>query len=103
MKPRTIELSRQTNETDIRLRLNLDGSGITDVVTGIGFLDHMLTTLARHARWDLSLTCDGDLQVDDHHTSEDCALVLGQAVDQALGERRGSAGSAARIARWMKR
>ena len=89
MKPRTIELSRQTNETDICLRLNLDGSGITDVVTGIGFLDHMLTTLARHARWDLSLTCDGDLEVDDHHTSEDCALVLGQAVDQALGERRG--------------
>ncbi len=89
MSKRTAEITRQTGETDITLRLALDGSGAAQVQTGIGFLDHLLTALARHARLDLDLTCRGDLHVDDHHTAEDCALVLGAAIDQALGERRG--------------
>ncbi|MGM0574590.1 MAG: imidazoleglycerol-phosphate dehydratase HisB [Myxococcota bacterium] len=87
--PRRTEVSRTTRETDIRLTLDLDGSGEADVGTGIGFLDHMLTTLTRHARFDLALRCEGDLDVDGHHTSEDCALALGLAMDEALGERRG--------------
>ncbi|MEQ8766773.1 MAG: imidazoleglycerol-phosphate dehydratase HisB [Planctomycetota bacterium] len=82
-------LTRTTRETDIHLKLVLDGGGESQVTTGLGFLDHMLSTLARHARFDLELTCQGDLHVDDHHTSEDCALALGQALDAALGERRG--------------
>lgn len=86
---RTATIARKTNETDITLELALDGTGRADVATGIGFLDHMLATLAKHARFDLTLRCQGDLHVDDHHTAEDCALALGQALDQALGERRG--------------
>ena len=89
MSSRRVTLARKTRETDITLTLDLDGTGVADVRTGIGFLDHMLTALARHARFDLALSCDGDLDVDGHHTSEDCALALGQALDQALGERRG--------------
>lgn len=88
MTERIAEVSRETRETRIELRLALDGTGVTDVDTGIGFLDHMLTTLARHARFDLLLRCRGDLVVDDHHTAEDCALALGEALDTALGERR---------------
>ncbi len=91
MQPRTAQVQRKTAETDIRLTLTLDGSGRAAVQTGIGFLDHLLTALARHARFDLELTCTGDLKVDDHHTAEDCALALGAALDQALGERRGFA------------
>ncbi|HET6521933.1 MAG TPA: imidazoleglycerol-phosphate dehydratase HisB [Geminicoccaceae bacterium] len=91
MEPRRAEVSRRTLETDVRVELSLDGEGRAEVATGIGFLDHMLTALARHGRFDLSLTCEGDLQVDDHHTAEDCALALGQAFDRALGERRGIA------------
>lgn len=87
--PRSATITRKTRETDITLTLSLDGSGEAEVSTGIGFLDHMLTTLARHARFDLSLRCVGDLDIDGHHTSEDCALALGQALDEALGERRG--------------
>lgn len=89
MTQRKAQLKRNTKETDIVLDLNLDGTGDGKVSTGIGFLDHMLTSLCRHARFDLSLTCKGDLEVDDHHTAEDCAIVLGAALDQALGERRG--------------
>ena len=69
------------------MSLDLDGEGRVNISTGIGFLDHMLTSLARHARLDLKLSCSGDLQVDDHHTAEDCALALGTAIDQALGDR----------------
>ncbi len=87
--PRRARIERRTNETEIALQLSLDGTGIADVDTGIGFLDHMLCCLSKHARFDLSLRCKGDLQIDGHHTSEDCALVLGQAIDSALGERRG--------------
>ena len=86
---RHAELRRRTNETDIECALTLDGSGAADVRTGIGFLDHMLTALARHGGLDLKLHCTGDLEVDDHHTAEDCALTLGMALDAALGDRAG--------------
>ena len=89
MTARQAETSRKTKETDISLKLNLDGAGVAEVATGIGFLDHLLTTLAKHARFDLALSCQGDLHIDDHHTAEDCALALGAAIDQALGERAG--------------
>jgi imidazoleglycerol-phosphate dehydratase len=86
---RSVEIHRKTNETEIRLNLNLDGSGGHDIHTGIGFLDHMLSHLAVHGLFDLQLEAKGDLHVDSHHTVEDCAMVLGQAFDQALGERQG--------------
>src|SRR5690348_2321034 len=89
MTARAANLTRTTHETAITVTLALDGTGQTAVRTGVGFLDHLLTALTRHARFDLSLKCEGDLHVDDHHTAEDCALVLGQALDRALGERRG--------------
>ena len=89
MTQRTITLQRTTRETDIRISLDLDGTGQSDIQTGIGFLDHMLTSLARHARFDLQLTCEGDLDVDGHHTSEDCAIILGDAISQILGDRSG--------------
>ncbi len=88
---RTARLTRETRETNITLSLCLDGRGDSDIQTGLGFFDHMLTALTRHARFDLTLHCTGDLHVDDHHTIEDCALALGQALDEALGERRGVA------------
>lgn len=89
MTSRQASLSRTTKETDIALTLSLDGSGQGKIETGIGFLDHMLTALSKHARWDLDITCKGDLHIDDHHTAEDCGIVLGQALRTALGERRG--------------
>ena len=89
MSPRTASVTRATRETAIRMAIDLDGTGKTTVKTGVGFLDHLLDSLARHARFDLTLTCEGDLQVDDHHTAEDCGLALGEALDRALGERRG--------------
>ena len=89
MSARTATVTRTTRETSIRLTLDLDGTGQTTIKTGIGFLDHVLDALGRHARVDLKLTCEGDLQVDDHHTVEDCALAIGEALDRALGERRG--------------
>ena len=88
---RTATFERTTRETSVSLALDLDGTGQADVETGIGFLDHMLRSLALHGRFDLTLRCTGDLVVDDHHTAEDCALALGSALDQALGERRGIA------------
>ena len=91
MSARTASLTRETLETKVAVELVLDGSGRGEVNSGIGFLDHMLGALARHARFDLKLSCTGDLVVDDHHTAEDCALALGQALDQALGQRRGIA------------
>jgi imidazoleglycerol-phosphate dehydratase len=86
---RSAEIHRQTGETDIRVSLELDGSGQHKIVTGVGFFDHMLSHVAVHGLFDLTLEATGDLHVDAHHTVEDCALVLGQAFDQALGDRRG--------------
>jgi imidazoleglycerol-phosphate dehydratase len=86
---RSGSVERTTRETSIRCVLTLDGGGRVKVATGIGFLDHMLGSLALHAGWDLDLTCTGDLHIDDHHTAEDCAIVLGQALDRALGDRTG--------------
>jgi imidazoleglycerol-phosphate dehydratase len=91
MSARSAAINRSTRETTITGRLALDGSGRTSIDTGIGFLDHLLDALARHARFDLTLSCAGDLAIDDHHTAEDCALALGAAIDAALGERRGIA------------
>jgi imidazoleglycerol phosphate dehydratase HisB len=88
---RTATVERATSETNITVAVNLDGSGKSDIFTGIAFLDHMLNAMARHARFDLTLRCEGDLDIDDHHTAEDCALALGTAIDRALGERRGIA------------
>ena len=86
---RTAQITRTTRETDIQLKLNLDGTGKHAISTGIGFFDHMLELFARHSLIDLELTCRGVLQVDYHHTVEDVGLVLGSALDQALGERKG--------------
>lgn len=86
---RTAEILRKTAETDIKLKLNLDGSGKSDIDTGCGFLDHMLTLFARHGRVDLDVTCRGDTQVDYHHTVEDVGIALGTALDAALGGKRG--------------
>lgn len=89
MMSRTAEIRRDTGETAIRLRLDLDGTGAALVATGIGFFDHMLQALARHGLLDLEVECRGDLQVDGHHTVEDVGIVLGQAIAQALGDRAG--------------
>lgn len=86
---RSAEITRTTSETDITLVLNLDGTGQADLETGIGFLDHMLTALARHALFDLSVQAQGDLHIDDHHTTEDIGIVLGQAFARAIGDKRG--------------
>jgi imidazoleglycerol-phosphate dehydratase len=86
---RSAEIHRKTKETDILVKLKLDGTGIHQIATGIGFLDHMLTHLAVHGLFDIQLQATGDLEIDAHHTIEDCALALGQAFDQALGKREG--------------
>lgn len=86
---RQAEIKRKTNETDIELYLNLDGNGTSNIDTGCGFLDHMLTLFSRHARFDLNVKCVGDTYVDYHHTVEDIAIVLGKAFTQALGDKKG--------------
>ena len=88
---RSFDLTRKTAETDIRLSLNLDGSGRSSIATGCGFLDHMLTLFAAHGKFDLEVTCIGDTQVDDHHSVEDIGICLGTAFQNALGEKRGIA------------
>ncbi|HET6315352.1 MAG TPA: imidazoleglycerol-phosphate dehydratase HisB [Chloroflexota bacterium] len=88
LAPRTAHVRRQTRETQVEVALNLDGAGRADIGTGIGFLDHMLDSMARHARFDLTVRAEGDLHIDQHHTAEDVGITLGQALDQALGERR---------------
>jgi imidazoleglycerol-phosphate dehydratase len=85
---RTATISRKTGETDIQISLNLDGSGQADIVTGVGFLDHLLHALARHARFDLKVRATGDLHIDEHHTVEDVGIVLGRALAEALGDRK---------------
>lgn len=86
---RTADIARKTAETDIRLTLTLDGTGKSELATGCGFLDHMLTLFARHGRFDLAVNCVGDTHVDDHHTVEDIGICLGDAFAQALGDMRG--------------
>jgi imidazoleglycerol-phosphate dehydratase len=86
---RSATVTRKTGETDIEITLNLDGAGRAEVATGLGFLDHMLNALARHARFDLKVQAQGDLHIDEHHTLEDVGIVLGRALAQALGDRSG--------------
>jgi imidazoleglycerol-phosphate dehydratase len=86
---RSAKLDRKTNETDIKLRLNVDGRGTYKVSTGIGFFDHMLELFARHGGFDLELHCDGDLRVDQHHTVEDVGIALGESFERALGDKKG--------------
>ena len=86
---RMADITRRTAETDITLKLNLDGTGASDIDTGVGFLDHMLTLFAAHGRFDLTVKCEGDTEVDDHHTVEDVGICLGQAFATALGDKRG--------------
>lgn len=88
---RVSELTRSTSETEVRVSLDLDGRGVAEVNTGLGFLDHMLASLTRHSGMDLTLSARGDTEVDDHHTVEDCAIALGRALGDALGERVGIA------------
>ena len=86
---RIATVARKTKETDIRVTINLDGSGICSIDSGIGFFDHMLNGFARHGMFDLELSCDGDTFVDSHHTIEDCGIVLGEAIKQAAGDKAG--------------
>ena len=86
---RQAEVSRKTGETDIRIRLDLDGTGKNVIDTGVGFLDHMLTLFARHGRFDLEVSCKGDTYVDDHHSVEDIGIALGKAFEQTLGDKKG--------------
>jgi imidazoleglycerol phosphate dehydratase HisB len=86
---RTAQITRETAETNIECLLELEGTGRSDIKTGLGFLDHMLSALAKHGRFDLNLTASGDTHIDDHHTVEDCAIVLGRALNEALGDRSG--------------
>jgi imidazoleglycerol-phosphate dehydratase len=89
MKARKAIVKRKTKETDISVSLNLDGEGRSRVATGVGFLDHMLTSLATHARFDLDLSCRGDLEIDPHHSVEDVGIAIGSALRQALGDKKG--------------
>jgi len=89
MTDRTAAVTRETGETDIEVTLDLDGDGESTIETGIGFFDHMLDAFATHGLFDLTVRCDGDLAVDDHHTVEDVAITLGEAFTEALGEKRG--------------
>lgn len=86
---RTALISRKTRETEITLSIDLDGRGASEIATGVGFLDHMLELFSRHALIDLKVACKGDVQIDDHHSTEDIGICLGQAIDQALGNRAG--------------
>jgi imidazoleglycerol-phosphate dehydratase len=89
MTDRTAAVTRETSETEIELTVDIDGSGNSTIATGIGFFDHMLTAFATHGLFDLTVRCDGDVDVDDHHTVEDVAIMLGKAFDEALGDKRG--------------
>jgi imidazoleglycerol-phosphate dehydratase len=86
---RTAQITRKTNETDITLSVALDGTGRRDITTGVGFFDHMLDQLARHALIDITISATGDLHIDDHHTVEDVGIALGQALSKAMGDKRG--------------
>ncbi|MGB6278539.1 MAG: imidazoleglycerol-phosphate dehydratase, partial [Rhodococcus sp. (in: high G+C Gram-positive bacteria)] len=87
--PRIAKIERTTKESDISVELNLDGTGVVDISTGVPFYDHMLTALGTHARFDLTVRAKGDIEIEAHHTVEDTAIVLGQALGQALGDKAG--------------
>jgi len=90
-KPRTAEVRRQTKETNVRVKLNLDGAGKSKISTGLPFLNHMLELFAKHGLFDLEVSCKGDLEVDDHHSVEDVAICLGRAISEAVGDKKGIA------------
>lgn len=102
MESRVASCSRVTKETQIEMTLNLDGTGKTDISTGIGFFDHMLSGFARHGLFDLTVKVTGDLEVDSHHTIEDTGIVLGQTIAKALGDKKGSSGMDILCFRWMR-
>lgn len=89
MTSRTAAIERKTNETDIKISVNLDGAGTSDINTGIGFFDHMLEQLSKHSLIDMTIKCDGDLHIDGHHTAEDVGIALGQAIKEAVGDKKG--------------
>src|SRR5580765_4559087 len=89
MSSRTADISRKTKETSIRVAINLDGTGVASIKTSIGFFDHMLDLLSRHSLVDLTIEAQGDLHIDAHHTVEDVGIVLGQALERALGDKKG--------------
>ena len=89
MEKRVAEVTRKTQETDIKVKLNLDGTGTSNITTGIGFFDHMLQGFTKHGFYDMDVTVNGDLNVDGHHTVEDTGIVLGQAISKALGDKKG--------------
>lgn len=89
MENRSVTLKRTTNETDISIKLNLDGQGLSKINTGVGFFDHMLTHISKHGFFDLDLSADGDLEIDAHHTIEDIGILLGQCIKEALGDKKG--------------
>ena len=93
---------RKTNETDVSVTLNLDGTGQRDIDTGIGFLDHMLELFACHGRFDLAVRCKGDLRVDGHHTTEDIGIVLGKLIARLLGDKRASSGMPPPMCPWTR-
>ena len=99
---RTSKVARKTNETEIAVTVDLDGTGTYEVATGIGFLDHMLEQLSRHSLIDLTVSAKGDLHIDFHHTTEDTGIAIGEAVSQALGDRRGITRYAKPRSPWMK-
>lgn len=102
MEPRIATIKRVTKETDITLTLNLDGNGKADIDTGVGFFDHMLNGFARHGLFDIELTCRGDLEVDSHHTVEDCGIVLGEAIKKQSVRKNRSKDMEAQYFRWMR-
>ena len=99
---RTSEIKRQTNETDIYISVDIDGSGKSQIDTGIGFFDHMLCLFARHSLMDITIKCKGDTYVDCHHTVEDVGIALGQAIKEALGDKSGITSYGTFLFRWMK-
>ena len=100
---RESKVSRKTNETDIEVKIDLDGSGISDIDTGIAFFDHMLNSFSKHGSFDLTIKALGDLTVDDHHTVEDVGITLGKVIEKALGEKKVSSALQMQESPWMKR
>ena len=102
LKPRIASEARRTNETDVSVTVNVDGDGRASINSGIGFLDHMLVAVARHSHIDIELSCTGDTHIDCHHSAEDCAMVLGRAINNALDDRMGIGVLAMQPFRWTR-